>query len=208
MTTKIIAVVNGKGGVAKTTTAFNLAAIYSRKHEVLLVDSDPQGSATAWASRGEQPFVVARESNPEILAQLKKVDQYDLIICDTPPNLGSDTLSAIVSAADYVVLPTPPSLMDLIALMETVTTSIAPTQVKHRVVLTKVDPRRMTDAVDVQESLRADGIPVCSSIVRLYAGHEKSVVDGVSILAWKGKNAKEAGADYKNVADELQREWN
>lgn len=43
---KCIAVVNQKGGVGKTSTAYNLACCLSTTHEVLLIDLDPSANAT------------------------------------------------------------------------------------------------------------------------------------------------------------------
>lgn len=47
---KVISIVNLKGGVAKTTTAVNLAALLARDHDkrVLLIDADSQGNTTGF----------------------------------------------------------------------------------------------------------------------------------------------------------------
>ncbi len=66
---KIIAVVNQKGGVGKTTTCINLASVlHSRNKAVLTVDSDPQGNCTSGYG---QP----KEQRPNL---------YDVLLGGTP----------------------------------------------------------------------------------------------------------------------------
>lgn len=206
---KILVVLNGKGGVGKTTTAVNLASTFSEKQRVLLVDADPQGSATWWCDRNTAKvgFDLAKETEPTLLSGLRKVDNYDIVVVDTPPALGSEALAAVVPAADYVVLPTPPAPMDLAALIETVRVAVSPKGVAHRVLLTKVDPRSLGEALEAQNTLLELGIPACNAFIRAYKAHERAALDGVSILQWRGKNAREAEADYRRVAEEIQRDW-
>ncbi|MGI8934433.1 MAG: ParA family protein [Phormidesmis sp.] len=213
MAPKILAVFNGKGGVGKTTTAVNLAAILAETHSVLLVDADPQGSASWWVGRGDRTktrppgFDVSQEADPTLLGKLKKVEGYELIVVDTPPALNSQSLAAVIPIADYLLLPTPPAPMDIAALVQTVKKAIVPSGVLHRVLLTKVDSRSLGEALEAQNMLMELDIPTCHAFVRTYKAHERAALEGVAITQWKGKNAAEARADYHRVANEIQRDW-
>ncbi|MGF1481355.1 MAG: ParA family protein [Cyanophyceae cyanobacterium] len=208
-TTKILAVINGKGGVGKTTTAVNLAAILAEQQQVLLVDADPQGSATWWVERNPQEtdFDLTQESDYRLLANLQKLSQYDVVVVDTPPALGSKILGSIAATADYILLPTPPSPMDLSALIETVQQTVMPQGIAHRVLLTKVDSRSLKEAQEAQHTLQELGIPAFRGFIRTYKAHQQAVLEGVSVTEWRGKHAREAATDYRRVVKELAQDW-
>lgn len=204
----MIAVVNGKGGVGKTTTAVSLAALFAEGRRVLLVDADPQeaGSATWWLDRegtAEPPFDLAKETDVGLLGRLRDVDGYDVVVVDTPPRLDSAALSAVVGLADLTVCPTPPSALDLAALVQTVKTVIGPAGAAHRVLLTQVDPRSLREALDAQTHLLGVGVPSFGAFVRLYKLHERAPLEGVPVTAMRGPHAVEAVGDYRRVLAEL-----
>lgn len=207
--TKILAIVNGKGGVGKTTTAVNLAATFSEKQRILLVDADPQGSAAWWHQGSDKSlnFDLCEESNPKMLGRLPNIEGYDLVIVDTPPALRSEALLAVVSSADYLILPTPPAPMDLTVLIETVREAVIPVGVSYRVLLTRVDSRSLKEAIEAQNTLMELGIPACNAFVRTYKAHQRAALNGVPINQLRGKNAYEAAADYRRVANEILRDW-
>lgn len=205
----ILVIANGKGGVGKTTTAMALAGIFAETYKVLAVDADSQGSFSWWVKQGEHTlgFDLAQETDPDLLQNLRRIPDYELIIVDTPPALGSHALAAVVPAADYLILPTPPAPMDLTALIGTVRETVKPAGVAHRVLLTRVDTRSLAEAEDAQQTLSELGIPACQTIVRAYKAHERAALEGVPIHQWRGRNAHIAASDYRLVAQEIQQDW-
>jgi chromosome partitioning protein len=82
-----------------------------------------------------------------------------------------------------------------------------PTGVAHRVLLTRVDQRSLGEAREAQKTLMELGIPACRAFVRAYKAHERAALEGMPITQWRGKNARAAEADYRQVIDEIQQDW-
>ena len=128
---KIIAIVNQKGGVGKTTTAVNLsAAIGMAGKKVLLVDADPQGNTTSGygvSKRQGAPSAYelligkSRIGETIVKTQFKNVDlvpssmdlaaaEVDLISTDRRESQFKLALSTVREEYDYIFIDCPPSL--------------------------------------------------------------------------------------------------
>ncbi len=116
---KKIALIAQKGGVGKTTIAVNLAVAAGLKTAVF--DLDQQESAVIWADRrkSESPHVefLTERRLPEALKAAEQ-GKFDLVIIDTPPAAGPQAFTA-AQAADLILIPCRPSLIDLDAIRRT-----------------------------------------------------------------------------------------
>jgi chromosome partitioning protein len=116
---KTIALIAQKGGVGKTTIAVNLAVAAGLR--TILFDLDQQESAVIWADRrkSDSPHVEFLTER-RLYDGLKAAEQgkFDLAIIDTPPAAGPQAYTA-AQAANLVLIPCRPSLVDLDAIRRT-----------------------------------------------------------------------------------------
>lgn len=115
--TKIITVMNLKGGSGKTTTTAFLAHAYAQRgHSVCVVDADPQGSIMRWASQAGWGIPVIGKPVPKLNMVLQGIvgDRFDYVIIDTPPlDEKAGIVYGALRAADYVLTPMAPTMPEL-----------------------------------------------------------------------------------------------
>ncbi len=123
---KVIALANQKGGVAKTTTSINLAfGLSLRGYDVLLVDGDPQASSLEWATVRDEADIdlnmtvigVPKTNLAKEVAKLKT--KYDFVIIDGAGRQSELTRLALV-ACDIAIVPNTTSPLDAWATKATI----------------------------------------------------------------------------------------
>lgn len=172
-TMQVVAVIEEKGGVGKTTLCLTLAvAAVQAGRKVAVFDLDPQATAAKWTDRRESEFpwvITTPASRLDASIASAKEQGVDFVVIDTPPNSGTAGVEA-ARRANLVVVPvephvftieTMPKLADILKLAGNPPTLI---------VLSKAEVQG-TEARDAAEVLKQQGLDICPIVFHRRAAH-------------------------------------
>lgn len=193
----IITVAGFKGGVGKTTSAVHIGCYLAAQASTLLVDGDPNRSATGWANRGDLPLKVV-----DVMASAKHAPNFEHIVIDTAARPDRESLKSLVEGCDLLILPTAPEALALDAMIQTVDLLDELGAQSYRVLLTMVPSAPRKTGQQARAALKS--LPMFSKSIRRAAAFEKASLKGVPVYEVKGdRAAKPAWNDYQAVCKEM-----
>jgi chromosome partitioning protein len=211
----IILIGSEKGGTGKTTLTTNLVVLHMQGgREALLVDTDKQGSASAWAATRDardlpripsvQKFGKSLTAEPKGLAQ-----KYDEVFVDAG---GRDSveLRAALLAADRIYIPLIPSQIDVwtLGLMKQLVqeSQLFNPALKAYFVISRASTNPSVTEVEEAKDAISDiaGIPLCQTIIRERIAYRKAPKNGMGVteLSPSDRDSKanaELTAFYKEI---------
>lgn len=193
----IITVASFKGGVAKTTTAVHLAAYLQQGAVTLLIDGDPNRSATGWAKRGELPFKVVDERQA-----VRYAKDYEHVVIDTQARPQQEDLQALADGCDLLIIPTTADALALDALIQTVE-ALKPLGARYRILLTMIPPKPSRDGEEARTMLNDAGLPLFTNSIRRLVAFQKAALAGVPVYNADDPRARIGWRDYQRVCEEI-----
>ena len=183
----IIALLNQKGGVGKTTLATHIAGeLAMRGQSVILLDADPQGSALDWSQRRAEQGLprlftavgLPRETLHQEAPELTR--RADHVVIDGPPRIAALARSALL-AADRVLVPVQPSPYDVWASAEMVTLVREAQMFRPQLIAAFVVNRRVSTTIigrEARSALAEQALPTLRSDVHQRIVFADSVAAG------------------------------
>ena len=174
-----------KGGVAKTCTSIHLAAHWAKSgRSVVLVDSDRNRSATAYASRGLLPFnVVPME------AAAKATRNAEIVVTDGQASSNEEELKNLVEGSDFIVLPTTAQSRSIELTLE-MSSMLNNFSIPYAVLLVKADARKKSSIQVSRSILDGFNIKVLDSEIPLLNAFENAETEGVTVDRAITKNGR------------------
>ena len=208
----IIALVNQKGGCAKSVTSVHLAYwLREQEYSVRLIDADAQQTSSIWCEALDEPIDAIALSNPDdVLEQLPILKKdVDYLIVDGPAGLSEITRS-ILLRTDFALVPCQPTGVDLRSAADALrliaqAQSVRGGPPQAAVFLSRAvkGTRLLNEARELLEERQVD---VLDSII--YQRQAVADTFGQDAVIWQlsGKGAKDSGKEFAALFDEVMGE--
>ena len=204
---KKIAFLAQKGGSGKTTLAVHTAVAATEAGEsVVVIDTDPQKSATVWGdARSQEVPIVATAAASELGRVLEAADQerMTLAIVDTAPHAAPDA-TRIVRAVDLVAIPVRPTAFDIAAAGSAV--DIVKAAGVRAVFVLSACPFRSPEIAETRTVLAEYGLPIAPVEIIDRRAFARAVATGRAVTEFEsdGKAATEIRALWAWLKDQMQ----
>jgi len=204
---KKIAFLAQKGGSGKTTLAVHTAVAATEAGEsVVVIDTDPQKSATVWGdARSQEAPIVATAAASELGRVLEAADQerMTLAIVDTAPHAAPDA-TRIVRAVDLVAIPVRPIAFDIAAVGSAV--DIVKAAGVRAVFVLSACPFRSPEIAETRTVLAEYGLPIAPVEIIDRRAFARAVATGRAVTEFEsdGKAATEIRALWAWLKEQMQ----
>ena len=203
---KTIAIVSQKGGSGKTTIALHLAVASARVgRNTAVIDLDPQASAANWADRRQDELPVVLSAHASRLHhEATRVEETggEILYLDTAPHSDSTALEA-AKAADLVLIPCRPAILDLEAISKTLH-FVRTAETPVCVVLNAVAPLGQ-DATQAADAIADLAVEVCPVRLGNRVAFARALISGQAAQEFDpgGKAATEAARLHEFISDRV-----
>lgn len=194
----ITTVASAKGGVGKSTTAVHIAAYLQTLAPTMLVDGDPNRSATKWARRGSFPFQVIDERQG-----IRRASEFAHVVIDTEAHPSQEDMEALAAGCDLLIVPSTPDRLSLDAMVETVAVLRQLGSDRFKVLLTMVPPPPSRAGETARQVLEDAGIPLFGGSIRRYTAFQTAADLGVIVSEVKDPRAASGWEDYRKIGMEV-----
>lgn len=207
--TIVVAIVNTKGGVGKSTLTSNLARRAAEDSaRVGIYDTDPQGTLKSWGQRrhgavGQEESFQVFSGVDDIAEGIDRLDKdgWDWIFIDSPPAFINH-IEEILKCAHFAVIPMRPSLSDIEASEDAVILARR-NKVEHAVVMNDIVGSERTHLGPIS-GLKKVGVPMFKTSIKHRAAYAKGMNSGKVASETGGRGATDARKEIDGLWHEIK----
>lgn len=210
--TKTIGLIQVKGGAGRSTLATNIAGMIAESKTVALIDCDlPQATSASWyairksiGKEGALTIAMAKDHG-ELVQQWKHLsEKNDFVVIDAPPRIAEMTKAALI-LSDVSIVPVGPSLADIWATSDLLSTIRLAKEHKPNVNVKIVWNKfraTTTSAQALSESAKKElGLKTFTNTLGYRVAYIDAYGEGLTVLEWRDKNARN---EMKMLGAELE----